>query len=398
MALERYSDLYWFSNGALASSVPARVFPYASNSLAPLYTDATGTVPLPNPINTSPSGVLTFYAESGEYWIHLDTMSFRVSVGAPEVDLGEAATLAVGTGLVSGGNIDVNAGNPKAIDIAPLVGYVVDYYTNPAFPTITRVDRPAQTVALDAAALLRISTWWLIDAAGVVSQQATRPTPTERRNKIVLGGTIYDSGSGSIIIDQSLPTILSDQANQVADLIDAMSPFSVTGNAISANGANLMINKTAGSIFARAFHHFVGPVLTLDPHITDTPAQTPVTFRRVSRTVVIPPPAPVTTVNPTLWDNNGVLTAVVGNDATIQRVFLTPGNNVADQVIVQYGQSVYPNIAQARDALGQTNFIVNPTIVDNGALIAYLIIQGSTTALNNTTQNTIRLAGKFDRP
>ena len=66
MAIARYQALYWFPNGAPAASIPARIFPLESNALATIYTDVTGTVQLPNPVNTDAFGVLTFWAEEGE--------------------------------------------------------------------------------------------------------------------------------------------------------------------------------------------------------------------------------------------------------------------------------------------------------------------------------------------
>lgn len=82
MALAQYNKLVWFPSGALARNVPAQVFPENSNVLAPLWTDATGTVPLVNPTATTNAAVLAFWAEEGDYWIHMDSESFLVTLGA----------------------------------------------------------------------------------------------------------------------------------------------------------------------------------------------------------------------------------------------------------------------------------------------------------------------------
>lgn len=82
MALAQYSELFWFPSGELATNVPARVFVHSSNTLATLYADAGGTTPLANPLSTSGTGRLEFYAEEGRYWVHIDSEAFEVAVGA----------------------------------------------------------------------------------------------------------------------------------------------------------------------------------------------------------------------------------------------------------------------------------------------------------------------------
>lgn len=81
MALAQYSELFWFPSGQLATSVPARVFHHATNTLATLYADAAGTIPLANPLSTSGTGRLEFWVEEGTYWVHIDSEAFEIAVG-----------------------------------------------------------------------------------------------------------------------------------------------------------------------------------------------------------------------------------------------------------------------------------------------------------------------------
>lgn len=82
MALAQYSELFWFPSGELAASVPARVFQHETNTLAALWADEAGTVPLANPLSTSGTGRLEFWTEEGKYWVHIDSEAFEVAVGA----------------------------------------------------------------------------------------------------------------------------------------------------------------------------------------------------------------------------------------------------------------------------------------------------------------------------
>jgi hypothetical protein len=73
-------ELYWRANGDIATFTPVRVFPRNSNTLASLYSDANLTIPLPNPCFTDGSGMLTFYAASGDYWLHVAGLTFPITI------------------------------------------------------------------------------------------------------------------------------------------------------------------------------------------------------------------------------------------------------------------------------------------------------------------------------
>lgn len=399
MPIRQFTRQFWFPSGVLAANAPARVFPLNSNALATLYTDGTGTVQAPNPVIADINGTVSFWAEEGEYWIHIDSEAFRFSVGSPDLDLFEAAGATASTGIISGGELNVNGTNPQSLDIGAVTGYIVNEVTDPDSPSVIRVRRAAQTVALAGASLTRVVTWWLMDSAGAVIQQGTRPTNTQRRTHLVLGVTVYDQGAGAVVVDQSLPVIPYQPANQMADLMDALGPFTITGNVITPAGSNLSLKKTAGTVFARAFNHFAGPVLTQDPHVSQTPAQNPVTIRKITQVAQFPLPSPVTVIDPTKWESSpGVLTTVTGNDATIQRVWLFAANDTSAQIAVQYGQELYTDFNTALDSLGQTGYVVNPTTDQNAALIAYIIVKGTATNLSDSAQCLIKVAGRFQFP
>lgn len=392
MTLARYTDTYWYPSGQIAGNVPASIFPASSSAPAALWANSAGTIPLTNPLPTTGTGLLDFWAESGEYWIHLDTETFPVTIGMSQ----EQSDLS--TGIASGGEINVNAVNPLAIDIGATDGYIVDYLAGTqSQPVVTRVKTLAQTVALDAAALLRSLTWWLLDSTGAVLQRPTRPTNEERRTHLVLGATAQNGVT--IYVDQTLPVILPQPVNQLVDLMDSLGAFLISGGDISPNGANQKINQSAGVMFSRAFNHFAGPALTNNPHVASLQAQAPSDFRYATQSTVVFGPT-VTDVDVANYDNGGVITPIGGgaNTSSIHRVWLFPTNTVPEQMVIQYGQTTYPSMAAALDRLGQTGHIPNPILPEFGALAAYIVATRTATNLSDPAQALIIKAAKFDAP
>lgn len=392
MALARYTDQFWFPSSALAANIQARVFPEGSNTLASLFTDSTGSTALPNPLATTSSGVLTFWAEAGNYWVHLDSETFLVTVGMSQ----EQADLS--TGVASGGRLSVNAMDPAAVDISAMDGYIVNYLAGTqAEPVITRVKTVDQTVSLDAAALLRTVTWWLVDSSGSIVQQAAKPTNQEFRTRIVLGVTAFVGGA--IVNVQTLPVILPGQGNQLVELIESLGPFNISGNAITANGANLMLDHDAGTLFSRAFNHFDGATLTNDPHVATTTAQSPASFTYATQATTTFP-SPVTLVDPANFDSGGVITPVGGgsNRSTVQRIYLFPVDTTANQLLILYGQATYASLSEAVAAVSTEDFTPNPAVGAGGVFIASIALIRTATDLSDPAQASIVRAGKFAIP
>lgn len=288
------------------------------------------------------------------------------------------STLGLDTGVILGGELNVNAVDDTMIDIGDTVGLIVDYVTTPAAPTVTKIVFPADTVTITD--LVEPITWLLIDSAGTVVQQTTRPTNTQRRTHIVLGGVLI--AGGVIIAEQSLSNYLPQTLNQLYDFMDALGPFNITGNLLSPSGANLSIAKTTGTVFSRNFNHFADDVLTNDPHVATTAAQNPVTMRYVTQTPASPV-ATVTVVDPTMYDVGGTITAVGGgsSSSTIQRIYITPLNEVTQQVVIQYGQTVYSTLEDAVAAVGTESFITNPSLQD-AVLLGFVVAKRTATNLS----------------
>jgi hypothetical protein len=397
VALQLYNRKYWFPTGTPSANVPARVFLYDDNVFADLFADQAGTIPISNPGHaTDGAGFLTFWAEEGQYWVHIDAETFLIDVGLSE----EQADLS--TGIASGGELSVNGGNPQAVDISPLVGYVVDNNALTSIePTIVKVDEPAQTVVIAGLPTPATITFWLMDSAGTVIQQAFPPTPTQRRTHIALGATLYDTGSASIVEVQTQPVVLGQPVGQLADLMDGVGPFSVgfPGNLLSPLPASLSFAKTAGSLFVRGLNHFAAGVLTDSPHYVASPSMSPAVFRRIIRTPEDPLPPANTTVDPANYDFNGVLTPVGGgvNTTTVQRVYAVGTDNDPNRIAVQYGQATYGSLAAAVSAIGAEPFVPSP-VIGFGALIGYIAMIRTATNLSDPAQATFVRAGKFPTP
>jgi hypothetical protein len=435
MAIAEYTDKFWYPSGVLASGVEVRVFPLTSNILAPLFADLAGTIPLANPVVTDAGGSVTFFVEAGEYWLHADSEAFRTNIGLPDVTPGELAALqaevdavevdvgilqgqmataladilvlesgldhlgqvTLSSGIAAGGDISVNADSPSAIDISPFIGYITDFTVDPFNPSITRVDFPGATgVEMDAGALGRTHTSWLMDVNQVITQVPSPTTNEQRRTHIRIGLTAQVGGV--ITIDQSLPVIMQQPANQLSDLMVSLGPFNVNGNLITPNGVNLMVNQSAGNVFSQAFNHFAGPVQTNNPHVSPTFAQTPAQYRYTTSTStsfgVLR-----NTIDVANYAPGGVITPLGGGVGTssIHRVYLIAANNAVDQLVIQYGSTSYSTLAAATAAVGAGTFVPNPMLSD-AALIAYVVATRVATDLSNATHATIVNAGKFPTP
>lgn len=302
------------------------------------------------------------------------------------------------TGVLSGGNMTPHPTILNAFNLSATTGFIADYTTNPAAPTVTYVTIPSQTITITGSNANNAVNWWVADSTGTVSSIGpVNPTDVQRRTLIQLGATGSQVPSGNIISCAPAPTVLNQPYNQLLDMAYSLGPFVIKGNHISPNGVNLSFNRSAGTAFFANFNAANNPN---DPHMFTTTAGSAVPFRYSTRVSGSENGAAVTVLDPTRYDNNGVLTLVGGgsNSATIQRVFLFGLSDTTAQMVVYYGQTVYASLSAAQAAIGTTNFQENPDLENIGTLLGWIVVIRTATNLSDPTQAVFVNAGKFANP
>lgn len=291
------------------------------------------------------------------------------------------------TGILTGGALTINGGDPALLDIASGTGIIADHATTP--PTITTVTWTTKTGVTLTNLATSFATDIAINAAGNVVQQNSF-TNSELRDLIFLGGVDH-SNQTTINNTFSVQVPAFDAGLSARDLALAVGDLNVSGNVISANGANLSINKSAGTTFA-----FGRNTITdiTNPHnvsqASDTAASFNYVFSNGSGGSTFS--ASTSSINPASYDNgSGTLAAVTSNRWTIQRIlmFSNTGN-----LFVQYGTAEYLKKEDALEAVGPSTFTNLPGI-RTAVVRCYLVVKQGATVLNSSSSAVFVEADKF---
>lgn len=289
------------------------------------------------------------------------------------------------TGIISGGKI-VAVNGQTTFNIQSGSGVVVSY-DNPINPTLKNVTITAKNNITPAYLNTGIISYIAINENDNIVQSAIPFTESQRRSLIILGAIVHSNLTNINTVNNiSYPTISS--TNQIHDLYEAIGALNINGNKYTYSGANLSIQKSAGSIF-KIGSNFVNDWKV--PSKIDLPSSIPVTFRYRSQDGT--EGADRSSIDPTLYDLNGVLTAIPGsaNRASIQRITIFQSGATR----IQYGQHWYDNKALAIASLEKESFVVEPNIAENGIFRGYLVVIKGATNLSDINQAEFFEAGKF---
>lgn len=157
---------------------------------------------------------------------------------------------------------------------------------------------------------------------------------------------------------------------------------------MSPNGANLQVNKSAGSIFKRGSNFSTD---ILNPHTKTTGAlvaPTNIRYRTQNGTESLD----TNSIDPNNYDVGGTVTTIPGTtNWTIQRISLFPSNLIR----IQYGQAYYTSLTNAQQAIETETFVTEQNIAENGLLIGLLIVRDGATDLSLITRAQFRNVNRF---
>jgi hypothetical protein len=278
--------------------------------------------------------------------------------------------------------------------VAPVLGWVVNntngFATN---PNVILVDYSGITSTTTPYLSSADQTYVLVSSASTLTLQTTFPTPQERRKNIFLGVVLHPTRNEI----QNINNKVDFDVSPISALRDLWTPLKLInqGVIVSANGANLSINSSAGVLWGNGIGW---PTNQLNPNSISITPQSPVTFQyRTQLGPISGGTAPYTGdtifIDPNNYDLNGVVTAVGGgsNSSTNQRVYLYPN----EDIVIQYGQQVYVNLTAAVAGSQTEQFVEYPNNRDNAILIGIISVQKSVTTLNSSSNAVFNFVSKF---
>lgn len=297
------------------------------------------------------------------------------------------------TGILYGGLISVNAGNSAWIDISAGAGIISSPGASLSampVPTVSTVTWTAKTGVTLSGITSYDETWLSISSSGTVTEHSVAWTDSQFDSEIPIGA-VYHVDRAYVNLVKNSPHVAYGQAAQMDPFVRAFGALKLSGHEISANGANLSVNRTSGRAYA------IGRNYQTDPNqpniVTDTnalPASVVWRFYRnggTGFTTVIN-----SVIDPNNYDNgSGTLASTV--KWTIQRIFFLP--NQANTLGVYYGRAEYTTLTDAELALLTESFTESESTATQGVFLGYLIVKGNCTDLSDITKAKFIQGGLF---
>jgi len=327
--------------------------------------------------------VLQTGTTTGKIYVNINNEDTNLTLTDLERNILEGNVVSTGTYEFTG----ITQGTGNTINVAPMRGWVVkNTYSFATQPDVVNLYYTGGTNIPLTNLATADATFILVNSASTLVQQITYPTPQERREKIFLGKVVHPTRTSITSINQTVDFDVSP----MSALRDLWVPLKLInqGILVSPNGANLNINTSAGILWGNGIGWTTNQ---LKPNNVSLSGSSPTTFQY--RTQTGGTFTNTTTIVPTNYDLNGVVTAIPGGGArsTNQRIYLFPTGLIR----IQYGQEWYADLTKAVAGITSEPFVEYPNNSANAILIGILSLRKDATDLSDDTQAIFSFVSKF---
>jgi len=387
----------WIRGSSLGSIQPTTVNSLTLTSLATGFTVSGGTasktltIPLDASVSGTNTGDVSVTAGTGlgltNQVLTLGTASASASGSLTSSDWQTFAEIA-STGVYSFSGIVTNSGDPThKVDVPAAKGWIINNTgASASSPTITSIAYAGQTAVALTYLGSADATYFLLNSSGVLYQQTAHPTPTQRRDNILLGKVAHPNRSTILTINNTSDYVVSPMS-ALRDMFQSIALIN-DGVTCSPNGSNLSFNTSAGDLYGLGINWATDPKT---PNKFSASAAAPRSF--YYRTQLGGTTGSVSVIDPANYDLGGTVTSCPGSSSqsTNQRIYMY----ATGVVNIQYGQALYKDLPTALAAQQTETFIKAPNAAGSAILLGILAVRKGATALNNTTHAVFTPASMF---
>jgi len=283
------------------------------------------------------------------------------------------------TGLLHGGAL--TQVNSNTYQVASGSGIIVDLNASlidDPYPTVQFLNWGNLTKTIDVLSASFDQQFIAISSSGQIHTQGTPYYNGEIDTYIPIGIVLHQNRS-SINGVKTQPSVAYGWKQRSNIFISAFGPLKLSGHAL-ATSSSRGLTVGSGTSFADGANYPTDP--NNPSYVTDpgTNVSKIFRYRQSGSNFVYDTNGGIgyTTINPTQYSLNGILTDVANNSWSIQRVYWFP-NSVSKAIVVYYGNAVYSNESEAIANLNIETFTEAPNTAANAIYLGAIIIKGDGT-------------------
>jgi hypothetical protein len=302
------------------------------------------------------------------------------------------------TGLLNGGLITTQSSTVYQISSGSgiIVNLNASLNDNP-YPTIQYLNWPNLSASIAPLTASYQQAFVGIDSTSNIYAQGT-PFSNGQFDTVINIGNVLFQNQSTINGVKTQPSVAYgfEQAQNVFNR--AFGPLKLSGYTLAPSGSSTgSLVVGSGTAYSPGSNYIIDPN---EPYYTvDNGTQTSKIFRYYqsgsSWVYLTNAGAGFTTIDPSQYSNNGILTAIpsAGSNWSIQRVFWFP-NSVTKAIVVYYGNAYYGTEADAIANLNIETFVEAPNTAANAIYLGAIVIRGSG-VFTNANDFTILPGGLF---